>query len=302
MNEDFEMLKQKTNEENRRAVIRMEIGNVKFVVTIFFDAKPETLNNSPMLLHQHGEFEIFFVEDELYIYTIDETFHFSANTVALVPPDFLHYANESFKGRAFIFSLEKKYSSKSTENEDYFNKFQDLFSNGKISAFEKGAEYDLILKELYEGIQLRRFGDEERCKAALTLLFLKLLQSQISSEFYKRDSGLLCDTYVYKISDCIVKRFNEPLTIADMAKEMFLSERQVSRLIKKYFHTTFPRLLSDRRLSIAAAMLCSTEHSVSEICRMVGFETESSFFTTFKKRYEKTPLQYRKAYQKNKSK
>lgn len=299
MNEELEVFPRTINKENPHTVIRMEIDNVKFVVTIFFDVKSEILNNSPMLLHQHGEFEIFFVDDELYIYTLDETFHFSANTVVVVPPDLLHYANESFKGRAFIFSVEKKHFSQGKE--DYFDKFQKLFLSKPIFAFEKSVEYDWLLKELYEAIRLQRFGDEERCKATLTLLFLKLLQAQISSESYKRDLGFSGDTYVYKISDCIVKHFNEHLTIADVAKEIFLSERQVSRLIKKYFHTTFPRLLSDRRLSIAAAMLCSTDYSVSKICEMVGFETESSFFTTFKKRYNKTPLQYRKAYQRNKS-
>ena len=56
---------------------------------------------------------------------------------------------------------------------------------------------------------------------------------------------------------------------------------------------SFITYLNDYRLSMAARLLLSTEDSVLTISQQVGFENLSHFNRAFKKKYNKTPREYR---------
>ena len=54
--------------------------------------------------------------------------------------------------------------------------------------------------------------------------------------------------------------------------------------------------LLTRRLERAAALLRTTDHSVTDICLSVGLSSLGSFTTSFKRVYGVTPTTYRRAF------
>ena len=74
---------------------------------------------------------------------------------------------------------------------------------------------------------------------------------------------------------------------------MYLSQKQVSRIVKKQYGCTFPELMNQKRMSVAVMLLKNTHLSVSEIAVRVGINNENYFYKLFKERCGVTPLKYR---------
>ena len=87
--------------------------------------------------------------------------------------------------------------------------------------------------------------------------------------------------------------YSEPMTVADMADLAGFSESHFMRFFKEVFGVSFVTYLNDYRLSMAARLLLSTEENILTISQQVGFENLSHFNRCFKKKYNKTPSQYR---------
>lgn len=86
------------------------------------------------------------------------------------------------------------------------------------------------------------------------------------------------------------------LSPAGIAAAVGISERQLSRLFAAS-GTTVGRHLLERRLELARESLTSDLHRavpVSEIGRRFGFASPSHFGRTFRERFGRTPLQWRK--------
>ena len=83
------------------------------------------------------------------------------------------------------------------------------------------------------------------------------------------------------------------LAAKDVAESLFISERQLMRITKKRYGTTFRQALLNKRLDVAAKLLCETGDSAAEISRKVGFQSVSHFYRAFGKRFGLTPKAYR---------
>ncbi len=292
---DFRIIEKKEgggmSERKDRYSVSTVIGDAKFSAAWGRFGRQSRAQDSLLLLHAHGEYEIFFVQSgALYIHAADGVYSFEKGSVVVLPPDYLHYASfdDAF---AFVFSFERKHGA---GQEKYFERFCDFFTPSAVLSFGNAKAYEYLLEELSDCFREEKAGDEYRAKAVLQLVFLRLLNTRGATGQARGGADTGTSPYVYDIANLVARNYTERLTIKDVAKSLFLSERQVSRIVRKHFHTTFPRLLNDRRLAIAAAMLQGTDKSVGEIRLAVGFETESGFFTAFKKRYGVTPLRYRK--------
>lgn len=91
-------------------------------------------------------------------------------------------------------------------------------------------------------------------------------------------------------------RFAEPLTVADLARAAHLSPAHFSRSFREAFGESPHAYLLTRRLERAAALLRSTDRSITEICLMVGWNSLGSFSTSFSRMFGISPRHYRSSY------
>src|SRR3954471_16001491 len=99
--------------------------------------------------------------------------------------------------------------------------------------------------------------------------------------------------HLLRAKDLADARYAEPLGVADMARAAGLSRAHFSREFRKAFGETPRAYLLTRRLERAAAMLRTTDRSVSDICLSVGLVSQGSFTTSFTRTYGMSPTAYR---------
>ena len=82
-----------------------------------------------------------------------------------------------------------------------------------------------------------------------------------------------------------------------LAEALHISKRQLARVLLEHYDMNFRQKLLVTRMDHAGWLLRTTRKSIGEICSIVGYNSETTFFKNFKHHYDMTPLQYRKQHQ-----
>ena len=276
--------------------LRIEFSDIRLSVILFDEAYfMKTVKLSSLSLarlkavHQHSNFEIFFVNSGCLTVVTDQGGVNCEDALVIIPPLLEHYtAGPEFEGYALNFILEKNPNR------------------------PKGL-YDSVIEELSKGIVLLPLTGDEKFyieHIAQTLsgnlpkdnlqYFMYLLFSEL---FYRikphvPDSGTNLGKqvkYINTIETYITQHYCEEIHLSDIADELYLCTKQITRIIQKEYGCSFSELVTRHRLAAACMLLKHTMLSVREIAANVGYrDRENYFFTLFKKRYHVTPVQYRK--------
>ena len=119
-------------------------------------------------------------------------------------------------------------------------------------------------------------------------LLTELLVSREAANPGAQSAGIIEDSIVY-INDHLAQE----LSLDDLAAQASLSPFYFSRLFKKETGFSPHQYILAARINNAKFLLHSTNDSVKSICFTVGFTSESSFCTAFKKETGLTPSDYR---------
>ena len=98
-----------------------------------------------------------------------------------------------------------------------------------------------------------------------------------------------------KIDHFFNVNYNVPnITIYDLAGDLNLSVRQVNRILKEEYNTSFHKKLIGIRLMHGKKNLLRTERTMEEIAEKIGFSSPSGFYVAFKKEFGITPSEFKK--------
>ena len=92
----------------------------------------------------------------------------------------------------------------------------------------------------------------------------------------------------------IASQFMNDVTAQSTAQQLFISTRQLERIMKKRYGMSFRQTITDLRLKTAAKMLSESVLSAEDIGRTVGFSSKASFYREFVKKFGIPPMQFRK--------
>jgi AraC-like DNA-binding protein len=99
--------------------------------------------------------------------------------------------------------------------------------------------------------------------------------------------------HLLRAKDLADARYFDSLDVDQLARAAGLSRAHFSREFKQTFGESPHAYLLTRRLERAAALLRTTDHSVTEICLSVGLRSLGSFTTSFKRMFGVSPTAYR---------
>ena len=102
--------------------------------------------------------------------------------------------------------------------------------------------------------------------------------------------------HLLRAKDLADARYAEPLTVRDLARAAGLSPAHFSRAFAAAFGEPPHRYLLTRRLERAAALLRTTDWSITDIGLAVGWSSVGSFTTSFSRTYGVSPTAYRAKY------
>jgi len=102
--------------------------------------------------------------------------------------------------------------------------------------------------------------------------------------------------HLLRAKDLADARYFESLDVDDLARAAGLSRAHFSREFRRTFGVSPHGYLLTRRLERAAALLRTTDRSVSDICFAVGLQSVVSFTTSFTRTYGMSPTVYRETF------
>ena len=102
--------------------------------------------------------------------------------------------------------------------------------------------------------------------------------------------------HLARARDLADARYAEEIGVDDMARAARLSRAHFSREFKRAFGESPHAYLLTRRLERAAALLRTTDRSVSDVCFSVGLRSLGSFTTSFARTYGLSPAAYRDSF------
>lgn len=76
------------------------------------------------------------------------------------------------------------------------------------------------------------------------------------------------------------RRYDTPLTIEALSREVALSPYYLIRVFRRAYRQTPHQYLVGRRIARAKELLRNSDLSITEICAAVGFESLGSLFPT----------------------
>ncbi len=102
--------------------------------------------------------------------------------------------------------------------------------------------------------------------------------------------------WIRRITELLTARFNEPLTLAEIAREAGVHPVHLVTAFRLHVHYTPFDYLRRIRVSFAARQLVGTDKTLVEIALEAGFAHQSHFCRVFKAITGMTPLAYRQLF------
>jgi AraC family transcriptional regulator len=111
-----------------------------------------------------------------------------------------------------------------------------------------------------------------------------VLKPSTKSELYRR---------LHFVKDYLDSCYQNEIKLNDMARVANLNSAYLLRKFKNFFSITPRQYLIKKRMEIAAELLKTTDHSITEICGETGYADLTSFGKLFKQFYHISPEKYR---------
>ncbi len=152
----------------------------------------------------------------------------------------------------------------------------------RFSEFSDTFTYDAsITDEIREAFNMEK-GSEE----LLTGITFKL--------YAKMFGGRMRNDYANKAASFINSHYMEDIKISAIAENLGLDRKYLARIFKEAEDTDMKSFLINKRLHEAKKLLL-LGYSVEECAYMVGYNDPFGFSKAFKKKYKKSPIEFKKA-------
>ncbi|EUJ22938.1 amino-terminal domain-containing protein [Listeria grandensis FSL F6-0971] len=176
---------------------------------------------------------------------------------------------------------------------DYFQFAFDCVSNTIDTGRERMIA--LLRKYLAEMMIAQSYKTESSQLEIQSAMFqiMLLLTRFFKKELVLKEGATVHDTRITRITQQLEQRFDEQITLQDIAEQEFLSVSYLSRYFKKVTGLGFLQYLTQIRLKHSLDDLRASSANISQIAQKNGFSSPKNFTTSFKAYYGKTPATYR---------
>lgn len=273
-------------------------GHGNFPFNIYLCSIP--LDFATVPTHWHNEMEIIYIKKGSGVIAVDLiSFCVSQGDIVVVPPGHLHsiqqLANHLMEYENIIFQVSMLMAPKGDLcTEDFFlpliqGKIQfnyhypaDSFQHHGLS--ECLDSIDEICKSFPPGYQLAVKGQ----------LFIFFYHLRFCMQNHPHSQNAKSLDRLKEILKYVETNYQEKISIANAAAICSFSQPHFMKFFKKHMAVSFTDYLNDYRLTIAARLLISSEDTVANIAVDTGFDNLSYFHRIFKRKYQCTPMEFRK--------
>lgn len=256
-----------------------------------------SVSNTQVNLHSHNFYEFLYLCNtcgaEYLVGT--ERYRLQKGDIVLVPPGLSHrpllpeQMTEPYK--RIVLWISADFMKGLLRG---FPEIADPEQANSILLRTAGTRWESLGDLFYSGLQAAQAGGPEwqmlLVGNTITLLaqLCRAFQNRSAQSMRAEKPELLDSLLTY-----IEEKLGQNITLADAAKQFYVSESTISQTFRKKLGVSFYQYVTQRRL-IAAKTLIEQGLMLEDVAARTGFGDYSGFYRTFKKEYGVSPRQYRK--------
>lgn len=252
--------------------------------------------------HNHSLYEIrYFASGSGEIVIGDKRMNIAPGELYVIHPNEYHYQDKlSIREGISQFSLRftpiaPSEASSKAQKHAYSRLCEVLTELHHISDTELSLlpYFEKLIKEISE----KRYGHVGCTTAFLTFIMTEILRR---SELDDRKLGMAhTGDFMLETDSFFSREYMKKISLEDYAKQLNVSPRQASRVIRKNFGMSFTEKLTETRIEHAKVALAEGDEPISKIASACGFQSYGYFITCFRSHTGMTPAKYRATSKKN---
>lgn len=244
--------------------------------------------------HYHPEFELTYIISGRGIRYVGNGFeYFEENDLVLLGPNVPHCwkntGTQTTKSAAIVIHWNNSLINSNRE----FDAIAQLFSKAQ-HGIKYPSAYSMKIKE-------RLLTMLTQPPFEKLLMLFSILNDLATEGGGKTLSTVAVDASVRNydhqrinaVHQFVRSRYQEKVTLAQIASEVHMSEEAFSRFFSKVMNKPFFTFLNEYRINAACQLLIETDKPVSDVAMEAGFETLPFFYRQFSKFKKLSPKKYR---------
>lgn len=248
--------------------------------------------------HFHQEVELIYIlEGEMELNIEENIYNLKNDDILVINPNQKHsyQCSENILMGSFIISFEKL---------SYFIESDSILflcnsTIDKESSFEEIRRIiKLIISHYIKPKEKEDFYEHSLFYQLLNLLKSNFTMNKDCERFHNKENRY--DNRNNEITNYIIRNYNKPISLNDLAQKLNLTNPYVSRYFKNNLGTNFIDYLYNIRLNHALEDLLYTDATIKKVALDNGFPSTVIFNKIFKARYNVAPSVYVKKMKKNK--
>lgn len=249
-------------------------------------------------IHSHPYYEIIAVIDgNLRIGLLDgEDIKLGYGNLCVIPPKCYHSTCSDGKTPKML-AIRFSYDKVSGDGKIYDSFCSALERILEPTCFEMPEAIPQTLIDLRREMTGKGAAWEFMCRSLLQRLYIDIFRL-LSSDNAPETSNYISDdsrhSRYYRIEMWFADNFANQVTEDDLASEVSISKRHLSRVFADIYGMNFREKIIEVRLHRAAQLLEQTEMNIDKIAIAVGYKSFSGFHRAFVKNFNCTPFEYRK--------
>jgi len=244
--------------------------------------------------HKHSFFEVCYVVDGEGIYQEKgKEYSLSKGNLFISLPHVTHQIINTKDLFLTFFAFEPIYSESKDEGKKLIQLLSEtkriILNIGEENAAEKiwTSMYFLALNQSHLiGDTLKNLGS-----SLIYSIILSFLDKQTHGKLPRKNSS---ETIVYKAKLYIRDNISQPLRLKDVANNLHISGRHLSRLFTEELGVTYTEYVQNERIKQAIHLLTTTDLQIKEIAAKTGFSSVHYFTSVFKRLTGVTPGEFNK--------
>lgn len=238
--------------------------------------------NSTMHAHRHAE--MFFIMSGSGTFQLQRhSFPVSGRSLVIINPGVMH-CEQSNQGSPLEYIVLGVENLEMAANEQGY----------VLTTFNR--DWDTVSVSLRLMLQEARSGQDgysQVCQRMLEIILLRILRRRglsLASEAVGMDDNRECGL----VRRYIDEHFKESITLDQLAELAHINKYYLVHAFRKAYGTSPINYLISRRIQESRFLLTNSNHSLSQIARILGFSSLSYFSQSFHRTEGVSPMEYRK--------
>lgn len=172
------------------------------------------------------------------------------------------------------------------------------YNNGACNFcnFEKSPAFSLLAQQVFQQIKNPPYHEDE-----LKKLYIKAkiqewqVHIQASLKQYNPNNRMQSDDLlISEVQRFLLANIKKTPSLTQLAYRFSTTEKKLNKQFKKSSNMTVFSWVREQRMQKAVELLQKGEHSIKKIAQDCGFKYQSDFAISFKKKFQLTPMEFKK--------